>query len=231
MTGVRAGPFSFSRAFSGWWWLLQRDLVRLMPVLIVWLGVTFAALSADYAFGLTSGIGLLSLTYLTDPLFTGICYWIVLSDKRANLAEALQLSAGRYLALLAVSIIGSVGVGLGLLLLIIPGIALAVFWSVATPVLLSEQVGPIAALRKSFEYTKSRFWPLLGLCVIYWIATLALFSVLFALNLGSLDGEPGIGLAFESVSEIIISVVSVFLIVSIYREIHFTGHHDLSAFD
>lgn len=231
MTGPAAGPFSFSRVFSGWWWLLQRDVGRLFPVLLIWAFVTFASLSADHALGFTSGLGLVSTTYLSDPFFSGICYWIALSDERTELNEAVQLSMRRYFALVALFVLASVGAGLGFLLLIIPGLALVVFWAVATPVLLSEELGPIAALRQSFHYTKKRFWPLLLLFAIYACLALAIVLVIFALGVASVDGEPGTGLAVESGAAVAVNIVSVCLTASIYRELLFTDDHDLSAFD
>jgi hypothetical protein len=55
---------------------------------------------------------------------------------------------------------------LGLLLLIVPGVILAVRWWIVVPILLAEDVTVGAAMRQSWERTADRFWPIFGVIAI-----------------------------------------------------------------
>lgn len=50
----------------------------------------------------------------------------------------------------------------GLLLFVIPGICLAVMWSVCVPVIVIERAGPLAALGRSRELTRGYGWGVFG---------------------------------------------------------------------
>jgi hypothetical protein len=65
-------------------------------------------------------------------------------------------------AMLGQSILTTLGIVCGLVLPVVPGIILAVRWSIAVPVLLGEETGVIESLRRSWAETKGRFWPTLA---------------------------------------------------------------------
>lgn len=54
----------------------------------------------------------------------------------------------------------------GLVLLIIPGLWLAIMFSMYTPVIAIEGRGPVPALRRSFELVKRNFWETVGFLLI-----------------------------------------------------------------
>ena len=58
-------------------------------------------------------------------------------------------------------IVSTLGIGLGVLALIIPGVFLWVRWSAAYGFLCVEGVGVMESLRSSFELTKGSFWQIL----------------------------------------------------------------------
>lgn len=227
-----AAPFNFGRALSGWWWLLGRDALRLIWIGLIWAGVSFALDALDYAMGLTQGFGLLSTTFFSEPVFLGTVYLWALADDPVGLGSSINTVSRRYLALLGVYVLSLFGMMIGLILLILPGLALAVLWSVSFPVLIAEQKGPVDALKTSFTYVKQHFWPVCGLVVIIYVsASMALVIISFALNLGSDTGAPGWGLAFNALTAVLLSILGVYLNVAIYRELMATDGHDLTAFD
>lgn len=56
--------------------------------------------------------------------------------------------------------------GIGFILLIVPGIILAVRLGFTSFAVIEEGLKPIPALKRSWELTRGRFWPLLGLSAI-----------------------------------------------------------------
>jgi hypothetical protein len=86
----------------------------------------------------------------------------------------------RFWAMLGMSFLSTVGIFLAMILLLVPGLYLLVRWSLATPILVAEEAGPIQCLSRSFEETSGRFWPLAGLFLLVSVPVLlSLTSTLF----------------------------------------------------
>ena len=231
MTEDRVSRFEFSRAFAGWGWLLQRDAARLFPIVLACSAIELFVQSANSALGLGPGFWLFSTSVFVDPLLIGVTSLIALSDTGADLRDAVGQAFRRYWGLLGVTILSSLGIGLGILLLILPGLALLVLWCISVPVLLVERQGPFEALRSSFQSVRTQFWPIAGLFALYAVAA-GLISITLALI--TPEGGEGtisaIGVAGATVSTAIF-VAGVYLNAAIYRELGYTGAHDLSVFD
>ena len=67
---------------------------------------------------------------------------------------------GRYPRAFRISIVSTIAVLAGLVLLVVPGLVLLVRWSLAYPVMLAEDQGIVDSLRRSWELTRDS-WPLL----------------------------------------------------------------------
>lgn len=67
----------------------------------------------------------------------------------------------------------------GLILLIIPGIIWAVRFSFSRIIVVDAQMGPVAAMKESYELTRGKFWDLLG----FWVVVI-LVNILGLLVLG-----------------------------------------------
>ena len=124
--------------------------------------------------------------------------------RKASFAESLSTGLRVFLPLIGLSIVFAFGVGLGFVLLIVPGIILLLMWAVAVPALVVERQGIFGALGRSSELTKGARWKILGmlviLLVIYW-----LFSFVIGLvGLSAYGSDPAAGL---SVSSLIGSIV------------------------
>lgn len=231
MTDRRASRFELSRAFAGWGWLLKRDATRLVPIVGAWSVIDFFVHSANSALGLGPGFWLFSTSVFVDPLLIGVTYLIALSDAGADLRDAISQALRRYGGLFGVSILSSLGIGLAMFLLILPGLALLVLWCIAIPILLLEGQGPFEALRSSFQSVRTQFWPIVGLFAIYALAAGLVTLTLALLTPEAVEGTvSAIGVAGAIVSTTIV-MVGIYLNAAIYRELGYTGAHDLSVFD
>lgn len=90
------------------------------------------------------------------------------------------------------SILSSLAVGIGLLLLIVPGLIAAVLFMFAPFLVIDRGLGPIEALKESMELTKGNRWPLFWFILL--LGLIALVGAL-ALGVGLLVAVPIIGLA------------------------------------
>ncbi len=83
--------------------------------------------------------------------------------------ESVRFGIDKSLLILGTAILSALGSGIGLLLCIVPGVWLWTSWYVAIPALLVERTGPVAALTRSFQLVKQRFWPVLGVGVLAFV--------------------------------------------------------------
>ncbi len=105
-----------------------------------------------------------------------------LNGQPVSLAGCLGKAVGKLLPLIGLGILMTLGIALGMILLIIPGVILALMWIVASPVMMAEDCGILDSLKRSAELTKgSKRWILL-LFVVYIILSmiLGLFMIPFA---------------------------------------------------
>jgi hypothetical protein len=79
-------------------------------------------------------------------------------DDDPSLTEVVGRAAGRTLKLVRVSVLASLGIGVGVLLLVVPGLVLATRWAVAVPVGMIEQGTARDALRRSREIVRGNGW-------------------------------------------------------------------------
>jgi len=105
-----------------------------------------------------------------------------LNGQQISLGECVGQAIGKILPLIGLGILMTLGIALGMILLVIPGLILALMWIVASPVMMAEDKGIIDSLKRSAELTKgSKRWIVL-LFVVYIIITmmLGLFMIPFA---------------------------------------------------
>ncbi|HEX6740698.1 MAG TPA: hypothetical protein VF079_02740 [Sphingomicrobium sp.] len=128
------------------------------------------------ALAILAGIGILAdlagadvnvgnLLYNIAALFFELWLTVSLLKDSGNRA----VGAGGFGALFAVSLIGQLCIVLGLILLVIPGVILLVRWSLGVPIVLSERVSAIEALRESWRATEGRFWPVFAVLLIVYL--------------------------------------------------------------
>ena len=114
--------------------------------------------------------------------------------------------APRFLAFVGLGIVVSLGILVGMVLLIVPGIVLLVRWSIAVPILLSSNDQGIGdAIRRSWHETGPHFWAIL-------LAYLAIYGPAFGFMFIGLmiEGEMRENVAGTLIFEVALSVGLVF---------------------
>jgi uncharacterized membrane protein len=71
--------------------------------------------------------------------------------------------------LILVGIVAGVGIVIGFILIIVPGLILITIWSVAAPVVVLENPGVFASLRRSRELVRGNGWQVFGVIVVVYI--------------------------------------------------------------
>lgn len=95
-------------------------------------------------------------------------------DRRAGPGEVVRTALARFPVLMLIGVAVTIGISLGAVLLIVPGVLLALMCTVAEPVAVIERVGFAKALSRSGDLTRNHRWSILGLSVIYLVLVIAL---------------------------------------------------------
>jgi hypothetical protein len=82
-------------------------------------------------------------------------------QRPAEVAELGRAAGRRFLRLLGASIVYALGIFLGLIALIVPGLLAAARWSLMAPEIMLEDRGTFDALGRSREIVRGRTWPVL----------------------------------------------------------------------
>lgn len=97
--------------------------------------------------------------------------------KRASFGECIAAGLRVFLPLIAVGLIYGISVGIGFVLLIVPGIIVMIVWSAAAPAIVVERDGVIASLGRSNELTRGSRWRIFGLFLVLLVIYLVFFTV------------------------------------------------------
>lgn len=86
----------------------------------------------------------------------------IAEGERPSVGEAFGLASDRAGAAIGTTVLYTLAVAVGLVLLIVPGIWLAVRLYLGAQVAVVDKLGPVDALRRSFELTRDRWWQTFG---------------------------------------------------------------------
>ncbi|WP_372831022.1 hypothetical protein [Pontibacterium sp.] len=172
---------------------------------------------ADKEAGVNQGVAALTLLNMTLlPVYTAatIMYFSsVVNDRPITAGQAIMLGVSRWWALLLVFIFSGFAIFSGLLFLIIPGLFIMMRLAFADYICVTEQKGPVQALKESWERTQDYFWILLnGLAILFVVISgteMALEMVLR--NADSLDGP------IRALINIVFSVLNTVITVYAFR--------------
>ncbi len=139
-----------------------------------------------FGFGIENGVSTIAIAALV--LLWVLLYFLLFAtlthgticDLRgtpARIRESLSWGLGRLFPVIGITIIATIGVMLGAMLFLVPGLIVMTMWWVAVPAAVIEQTGVINGLRRSAELTRGYRWKVFGVIVIIYIGQFALERV------------------------------------------------------
>lgn len=145
--------------------------------------------------------------------------------RRASFADCIAAGLRVLLPLIAIGLIFGFAMGLGFVLLVIPGIFVMIIWSVAAPAEVVEREGIMMALSRSAELTKGSRWRILGLFLVLLVIYILVFIMLGFVGLssfraGAATGEFGlVNLIASVVSAMVMNLLWGTIQPSLYIEL------------
>ncbi len=151
-----------------------------------------------------SAIGTAATTYIVSGAYLG-------TDVSAN--DALRAALGLLGRLLLLSLMTSLVVGVGFLLVIVPGFILLAGLALSTAVLVLESpISPNDAMNRSWQLTKGSRWKVL---LTFFVAVLFLLVPMMAIGAIGAVGSV-VGLWSDMVTIVLISVLQIFIYPFVY---------------
>lgn len=111
-----------------------------------------------------------------------------LRGQKASIGDCIARGLATMIPVIAGSILASLGIMIGFIFIIIPGVILLLMWWVYIPVVVVEGKGIIGSFGRSRELTRGRRWHILGLLVV-----VILISVVASFIIGLIVGVAIIG--------------------------------------
>jgi hypothetical protein len=103
-------------------------------------------------------------------LFQGGLFRLAVADLNAepiSTDDALKVGRERMWTMVALMLLAGIGIAVGLVLLIVPGVLLALAWSVAGPVLIEERRPLLECFGRSAELTRRSRLNILALALLF----------------------------------------------------------------
>ncbi len=228
--------FDFGRVTSRTFGLIGRNFVPFLILSLILSGAPYLIVSVVRPALLQGNPGMMgALTVLVGlvSLLTGLLLQAALtrasiddlSGKGVSLGAALSTGLAVMLPMLGLGIVIGVAVAVGFLLLIVPGVYLALRWAVAAPVLVVEKAGIFAAMERSAGLTQNHRWGIFGLVVLYVLFAVVVQVVIALIIPGSAEAlagavEPSIlFLVIMTAVQAVTSMIATVGVAAIYFEL------------
>jgi hypothetical protein len=176
-----------------------------------------------WLFSVVGGLISMGFTYTLQGAVTRGAV-VSLNGGKASFSDCLQTGVQVFLPAIAIAILSGLGITLGLILLIVPGIILMLAWCVAIPVRVMERRGVTAALARSAELTRghrgSLFLFFIVFAVVYFVLAMLIGAVFGAVALAMGPENIMLGsLLTQPILTAVVSIVSSSFVASIYYEL------------
>jgi hypothetical protein len=147
----------------------------------------------------------LIIELVAGTLFTGMVVQLVadVQDGRRDASPGQLLRAATPVMgqLILVGIVAGIGIVIGFVLIIVPGLILLTVWSLVAPVVVLENPGVFAALRRSRELVRGNGWQVFGVIVVLYLMVGVLS---FIIEAAAASAGSGIGI----VARVVVGVLT-----------------------
>ena len=202
-------------------WQLSYGDEYMLKMQAIQAGVIKGKDAQEIIFGYFRSFGLLGLLMMVLALVGyGVCCLAAfqhLCGERRPLSDNLGQALKRFFPLVGVGVLGYLGFIAGWILLIVPGIMLAVRWGLCGQVCVIEKTGPIASLKRSAQLTDGSRWPLFGFGILVVLAS-SFVSMLLSFPITWIAGRT-VGLVASVLMQGAIAGYVYCLSVTVYQEL------------
>jgi hypothetical protein len=176
LTGVLTEAWALYRRFAGHFLLISFVIYVIAAILIALLSL------ASVVGAILGGIVSLAATYVLQATLIKAVQDIRDGRVDMDLTETVQAALPFVLPVIGASILAGIGIAIGLILLIVPGLVLLTFWCLIVPFIVLAGSGVFEAFGNSWRTVRGYAWRVFGTYVLVVLILIA-FTIILGLIL------------------------------------------------
>ena len=176
LTGVLTEAWALYRRFAGHFLLISFVIYVITAIIVALLslaGVVGAILGAVVS---------LAATYVLQASLIKAVQDVRDGQVDLDLSQTVRAALPFLLPVIGASLLAAIGITIGLVLLIVPGLVLLTFWSLIVPFIVLAGSGVFEAFRNSWRTVRGYAWRVFGTYVLVFLILIA-FSIVLSLIL------------------------------------------------
>lgn len=161
----------------------------------------------------------LAVSVVAATLYQGMVVGLVrdVQDGRrdSSVQDLIDAAWPVVLPLIGVGILAGIAIGIGFLLLVVPGLILLTIWAVIAPVIVVERSGVMNSFGRSRELVRNNGWQVFGVIFVVFIITAVVAGVLGAIGAGISDSV-GVRILFNLIASTLTAPIAALAAATIY---------------
>ena len=161
----------------------------------------------------------LAVSIIAGTLYTGMVVTLVsdVQDGTRDYSVGDLVNSAKHviLPLIGAGLLAGLGIGIGFLLFIVPGLFLMTIWAVIAPVIVLERVGVMKAFGRSRELVRGDGWRVFGVIVSVVIIVIVVRAILGAIAVG-IDDSAVARIIFDWIGSSLTAPISAIVAAVIY---------------
>lgn len=160
-----------------------------------------------------------AVSVIAGTLYQGMVVSLVrdVQDGRrdSSVGDLVSQTAPVVLPLIGAGLLAGLGIGVGFILLVVPGLILLTIWAVIAPVIVVEHSGVMDAFGRSRELVRDNGWQVFGVIVSVFLIGIVASLVLNAIGAGISDSV-GMRILFSLIASTLTAPLTALAAATIY---------------
>jgi hypothetical protein len=174
----------------------------------------------------------LAVSVVAGTLYQGMVVGLVkdVQDGRrdSSVQDLLDAAWPVVLPLIGVGILAGIAIGIGFLLLVVPGLILLTIWAVVAPVIVVERSGVMNSFGRSRELVRGNGWQVFGVIFVVFLITFIVGLVFGAIGAGISDSL-GMQIVVNLIASTVTAPIAALAAATIYFRLLAIGDGAVSA--